>query len=187
MKKTFFLAIAAAIGLSSCESSPDKTKSENISVEENLKNIEETTAEKGSAGSGIATARVGDQEIKVEGVCGAVTSMGSTSIVINDKNQASNAFTISFQGTELPAATKTYTVGGENEKDDEVKISFLNFKDNNMSSWDSKKGAGTITLEVNGSDIKCTFNDISLEPAQMYNKAPLDKTAKLSGQFSLTR
>lgn len=189
MKKLLSIALLGTILFGACESSNTDNKDANTTIAENAKVIAETTAEKGNAGSGVATAKVGDQEVKIEGVCGAVTSMGSLSIAINDKDKGSNSMIISFAGTELPTATKTFKVIGysENKKDDEVSISFVNFKDNGMNNWDSKDDAGTITIEVNGNELKCSFADITLHPSEMYNKAPLDKPAKLAGQFSLKK
>jgi hypothetical protein len=187
MKNLLFLCIILSMCFFSCESQTKKTDA-NTTIEENNKEIVNTTAEKGSAGSGNALLKVGDNNLDITGVCGAVTSMGSTSIVIKDSKNEAKIFTVNFNGTELPATTTTYKIVKSGDiKTDEVTVSVTDAKNAGMDIWESDDQSGSIKIEVSGNNISATFSGIKLQPNAVYNKAPMDKPAVAEGKFSMTR
>lgn len=105
-------------------------------------------------------------------------------IVVADANKAQNIFTLNLDGG-LPAKTTTYTIVDDAVGSEKASMSFVQFPDGKMIDWESGDINATVTLTVEGNKITCSFKDILLEPAIMYNPDELNHQGGCSGSFTL--
>ena len=61
-----------------------KTDDINTTIEQNMDEIKSSTAEQGKAGNGKISLICNGKTYEINGVCGAVTSMGSLTIAVPD-------------------------------------------------------------------------------------------------------
>lgn len=105
-------------------------------------------------------------------------------IVVADANKSQNVFTLNLDGG-LPTSTKTYTIVDDAVGTEKASMSFVQFPEGKMIDWESGDITATVTLTVEGNKITCSFKDIPLEPAIMYNPDELNHQGTCSGSFTL--
>lgn len=141
-------------------------------------------------GVGKITLKCGSQTMTVEGKCGGDTTSGDMIVAVQDKTVASRVFTISFNGKDYPQAGKTYTVKksdfmSEGKKPaTDIYVGFSEVTQKNQMDWSSDDASGTMQFQVNGNEIKCSFNNIKLQPSAMYNKGELNNVGTASGEMT---
>ena len=142
-------------------------------------------------GYGKVTLKCGAQVFTVDGRCGGVTNTGEMIIAVQDKTTPAKVFTISFNTPDYPQNGKVYTVKksdfmDEGKKpDSDIYAAFTEMTQKTQMNWSSDDQSGTMTFQVNGNEIRCTFKDLKLQPSIVYNKADLNQLAIASGEITL--
>ena len=125
---------------------------------------------------------------EINGVCGAVTSMGTLTIAVPDDSFPAKLFSISFKNDKLPDATSTYKINkySIDDKDaNNVTVSYADMRSTSTMIWESDDNTGKLDFVVNGNEIKCNFSNLTLQPSMMYNKGELNATATISGELTI--
>ena len=142
-------------------------------------------------GYGKVTLKCGAQVFTVDGKCGGITNTGEMIIAVQDKTTPAKVFTISFNTIDYPQNGKIYTVKksdfmSEGKKpDSDIYAAFTEMTQKTQMDWSSDDQSGTMTFQVNGNEIKCTFRDLKLQPSMVYNKADLNQMGTVSGEITL--
>lgn len=148
---------------------------------------EDTTTTPGNnnpqQGKGTITLVCNGQTFITSGNCNY--SSAGEAIVIADSNNNANAVTLNIEGG-LPTATKTYTLVDVVSGTENLSMSFTRFPSSGtMYDWETKDGAGTMTMTVEGNKITCTFNNVPMDGNDFYNSADLTGEGLCSGSFTL--
>ncbi|MBK8352733.1 MAG: hypothetical protein IPL21_14015 [Saprospirales bacterium] len=186
MKKLILLLFTCNIFFIACK--PNKTDSTETTIEQNMDEIKSSTAEQGKAGKGKVTLKCNGKTFEINGVCGAVTSMGTLTIAIPDDSFPAKLFSISFKNDKLPDATSTYKITKYSIDDKDathVTIGYTDMRSTSTMIWESDDNTGKLDFVVNGNEIKCAFSNLTLQPSMMYNKGELDATATISGELTI--
>ncbi len=134
-------------------------------------------------GTGDVTLVCNSQTFTIAGNCN-YSSPGSA-IVIADANNNANVVTLNIDGG-LPTATKTYTMVDMVSGSDNLSMSFTRFPSSGtMNDWETKDGAGILTMTVEGNKITCTFSNIPMDGSDIYNPEALMGEGLCSGSFTL--
>lgn len=152
--------------------------------------IKETTYTQGKEGRGKITLSCAGNTLEINGVCGAVSSMGTVSIAVPDDKSPAKTFTISFKTDKLPSVSRTYDMVKsryDDEIPDHIVVSFTDFSNGATNTWESGDATGKLKFDVEGNTIKCTFSNLKLYPNEFYNKGDLNNTATVSGELTLYR
>jgi hypothetical protein len=186
MKKIIILFVAINLVLVSCK--PKKTDDINTTIEQNMDDIKSSTAEQGQAGKGKITLLCNGKTFEINGVCGAVTTMGSIIIAVPDDSFPAKTFTISFTTDKLPETSATYNIVQSvyDDKDaSHVSIGFTDMRSTSTMIWEGDNKTGKLDFAVNGNEIKCNFENLTLQPSAMYNKGELNAPAIISGELTI--
>ena len=186
MKKLIVIFIAINLVLVSCKQK--KTDDINTTIEQNMDEIKSSTAEQGKAGKGKITLVCNGKTFEINGVCGAVTSMGSLTVAVPDDSIPAKTFTINFTTDKLPDATSTYKITKYNVDDKDashVTVGYSDMRSTSTMIWESDDNTGKLDFVVNGNEIKCNFSNLTLQPSMMYNKGELNATATVSGELTI--
>jgi hypothetical protein len=95
MKKIITLIFACNLLFIACKSNKTDS-SETTTIQQNMDEIKSSTAEQGKAGKGKITLQCNGKTFEINGVCGAVTSMGTLTIAVPDDSFPAKTFTINF-------------------------------------------------------------------------------------------
>jgi len=187
MKKIITLIFAGSILFTACKSNKSDS-AETTTVEQNMDEIKSSTAEQGKAGKGNITLLCNGNTYKINGVCGAVKSMGTLTIAVPDDSIPAKLFSINFNTDKLPEATSSYNIVKSNSEDKDanhVMVSYVDMRGQLQMIWESDDKSGKLDFTVNGNEIKCTFSDITLQPSEFYNKEAQNKPATISGELTI--
>ena len=185
-KKLITLIFVCSVLFVACKS--NKTDSTETTIEQNMDEIKSSTAEQGKAGKGKITLVCNGKTFEINGVCGAVTSMGSLTVTVPDDSIPAKLFSISFKNYKLPDATSTYKINkySIDDKDaNNVTVSYADMRSTSTMIWESDDNTGKLDFVVNGNEIKCNFSNLTLQPSMMYNKGELNATATVSGELTI--
>lgn len=184
--KSYLIIFASILFFTACKS--NKTDSTETTIEQNMDEIKSSTAEQGKAGKGKITLLCNGKTYEINGVCGAVTSMGSLTIAVPDDSIPAKAFTINFTNENLPAATSSYKIV-ESVIDDKdashISIGFSDMRTAQPMTWGSDSKSGSLDFAVNGNEIKCSFSNLTLQPNSFFNKGELNNPATVSGELTI--
>jgi len=186
MKKLIVIFIAINLALVSCKQK--KTDDINTTIEQNMDEIKSSTAEQGKAGNGKISLICNGKTYEINGVCGAVTSMGSLTIAVPDDSFPAKVFTINFANNELPSTTSSYNIVQSvyDDKDaTHVSLSYADMRSTSTMIWESDSKTGKLDFIANGNEIKCNFENLALQPSLMYNKGELNAPATISGELTI--
>lgn len=186
MKKTFAILFASILFFVACKSKTDNSST--TSIQENMDEIKSTTATQGNAGRGKITLECNGKTYEINGICGAVNSMGSLTIAVPDDSFPSKTFTINFTNDKMPESTSSYTVVEsvyEDKDANHISIGYNDMRKDNPMLWESDNKTGKLDFVVNGNEIKCTFSNLKLQPSMMYNKGDVDAPATISGELTI--
>lgn len=184
--KLITLIFACNLLFIACKS--NKTDSVETAIEQNMDEIKSSTAEQGKAGKGKITLVCNGKTFEINGVCGAVTSMGSLTVAVPDDSIPAKTFTINFTTDKLPDATSTYKITKYNVDDKDashVTVGYSDMRSTSTMIWESDDNTGKLDFVVNGNEIKCNFSNLTLQPSMMYNKGELNATATVSGELTI--
>jgi hypothetical protein len=185
MKKLIVIFIAINLVLVSCKSNKTDS-SETTTIQQNMDEIKSSTAEQGKAGKGKITLQCNGKTFEINGVCGAVTSMGTLTIAVPDDSFPAKTFTINFTTEKMPSATSSYTIVKSNFDDKDashVSISYADMRSTSTMIWESDDKTGKLDFVVNGNEIKCSFSNLTLQASEFYNKGELNAKAMISGDL----
>ncbi len=186
MKKIITLIFACNLLFIACKS--NKTDRSETTIEQNMDEIKSSTAEQGKAGKGKISLQCNGKTFEINGVCGAVTSMGTLTITVPDDSFPAKAFMINFTNDKMPSATSSYSIVQSNidDKDDShVSLSYADMRSTSTMIWESDNKTGKLDFVVNGNEIKCSFSNLTLQPNMMYNKGELNSNATISGELTI--
>jgi hypothetical protein len=178
------LLFACNILFVACKS--NKTDSAATTIEQNMDEIKSSTAEQGKAGKGKIILQCNGKTYEINGVCGAVTSMGSLTIAVPDDSFPAKTFMINFTTDKLPETSSSYSIVKSNIDDKDashVSLSYADMRSTSTMIWESDDKTGKLDFTVNGNEIKCSFSNLTLQPSMMYNKGELNTAATLSGEL----
>ncbi|HQV77991.1 MAG TPA: hypothetical protein PLJ42_04700 [Chitinophagales bacterium] len=184
MKKLLSYIFACSILFTACKN--NKTDSTETTIQQNMDEIKSSTAEQGKAGKGKIALQCNGKTYEINGVCGAVTSMGTLTIAVPDDSFPAKVFTINFTNDKMPEATSSYSIVGSvyDDKDaTHVSIGYTDMRQANPMIWESDNKTGKLDFTVNGNEIKCSFSNLSLQPNTMYNKGEVAAMATVSGDL----
>lgn len=166
-------------------------KEETISANEVVADIKKNTEITAKEGTGKIILHCNGKEIKAEGVCGGVTTMGTLIIAVKDKTNPAKVFTISFNTADFPLDAKEYLIKSKDytadkNPENEVSVGFMEVLPNNkMNVWETQPTSGKLVFSVKGNEIKCQMKDIKLQPSIVYNADDLQGEGIVSGEFTL--
>ena len=166
-------------------------KDNTVNVDKIVTDIKENTTVEANEGSGKIILNCNGTQIIAEGIAGAVTSMGELMIAIKDKTNPTKVFTINFNNEQFPENGKVYQIKPKDYTSDknpanEVSVGLMEGLPNNkMNIWETKANSGTLQFTVKGNEIKCTLENIKLDPSPVYNADDLNKEGILSGQLTI--
>jgi len=186
MKKLILLLIACNIIFVACKS--NKTDSVATTIEQNMDEIKSSTATQGKVGKGKITLQCNGKTYEINGVCGAVSSMGTLTIAVPDDSFPAKTFTIGFKANKLPDVTSTFTIVKSNIDDKDanhVVVSYTDMRTTLPMIWESNDETGKLDFTVNGDEIKCSFSNLTLQPNEFYNKEEQNKHAEISGELTI--
>lgn len=186
MKKISILFVACTLIFVACKS--NKTDSSVTTIEQNMEEIKSSTSEQGKAGTGKITLLCNGKTYEINGVCGAVTSMGSLSIAVPDDSFPAKTFMINFTTDKLPESTSSYTIVKsvyEDKNTNHVSVSYSDMRTALPMNWESDEKSGKLNFAVNGNEIKCSFSNLTLQPSLIYNKGDQDGSATVSGELTI--
>jgi hypothetical protein len=185
MKKIITLIFACNLLFIACKSNKTDS-SETTTIQQNMDEIKSSTAEQGKAGKGKITLQCNGKTFEINGVCGAVTSMGTLTIAVPDDSFPAKTFTINFTTEKMPSATSSYTIVKSNFDDKDashVSISYADMRSTSTMIWESDDKTGKLDFVVNGNEIKCSFSNLTLQASEFYNKGELNAKAMISGDL----
>ncbi len=185
MKRIIILFFACSLLMIACKS---KTENTSTTIQENMDEIKSSTAEQGKAGKGKITLQCNRKTYEINGVCGAVTSMGSLTIAVPDDSFPAKLFSISFTNDKMPETSASYTIVGsvyDDKNAAHVSIGYTDMRQENPMIWESDSKTGKLDFAVNGNEIKCSFSNLTLQPNTMYNKGELAAPATISGELTI--
>jgi hypothetical protein len=165
----------------------NKTDNTATTIQQNMDEIKSSTAVVAKEGRGKITLICNGKTYQINGVCGAVTSMGSLTIAVPDDSFPAKTFTINFTNEKLPEASTSYTIVNSVNDDKNathVSISYLDLRQTNPMIWESDSKTGKLDFIVNGNEIKCSFSNLILQPSMMYNKGEVAAPATISGELT---
>ncbi len=179
MKKLiqFSTAILLSISITACGDNKQE-ESTDSTTENNTADIENATQQ----GKGSVTLVCSGQTFVTAGNCNY--SSPASAIVIADSTDNKNVVTLNIEGG-LPSASKTYKLVDVVSGTENLSMSFTRFPDKSMNDWETKDGAGTLTMTVEGNKITCTFSNIPMVGSEIYNAEGLKGAATCSGSFTL--
>lgn len=186
MKKILTYIFACSLLFVACKSK--KTDTSQTTVEQNMDEIKSSTAEQGKAGKGKISLQCNGKTYEINGVCGAVKSMGSLTIAVPDDSFPAKIFTISFKNDKLPETTSTYITKQYNIDDKDVshiQIGYTDMRTALPMIWENDDNTGKLDFVVNGNEIKCSFSNLPLQPNMMYNKGEQNAEATISGELTI--
>ena len=175
MKKIITFILGCSILFTGCKS--NKTDGFEATIEQHMDEIKSSTAEQGQAGKGKITLICNGKTFEINGVCGAVTSMGSLTIAVPDDSFPAKTFTINFTTDKLPDATSTYKITkySIDDKDaNHVTVSYTDMRSTSTMIWESDDKTGKLDFAVNDNEIKCSFSNLTLQASEFYNKGDLN-------------
>lgn len=125
------------------------------------------------------------QLFQLNGPCGWATSMGVNYIGANHAANNLKVFEATFNLTELPSQTTTYTLVDNQFDEDPTHIwmTLTEIMGSSYVEWTSHDASGTLTLVVDGNHVTANLNGITLEAGS--NAAPYNASGVLSGTLSL--
>ncbi|HUM53426.1 MAG TPA: hypothetical protein PK431_16505 [Chitinophagales bacterium] len=185
MKKIFFLLFVCNLIFIACK---PKTDSSTNTIEQNMDEIKSSTAEQGKAGKGKVALICNGKTFEINGVCGAVTSMGSLTIAVPDDSFPVKTFTINFTNDKMPSVTSSYTIVKSNIDDKDashISLSYADMRSSSTMIWESDNKTGNLDFTIIGNEIKCSFSNLTLQPNDFYNKGELNAKATISGELTL--
>jgi hypothetical protein len=185
MKKIFFLLFACNLIFIACK---PKTDSSTSTIQENMDEIKSSTAEQGKAGKGKISLVCNGKTFEINGVCGAVSSMGSLTIAVPDDSFPAKTFTINFTTDKLPETSSSFSIVQSvyDDKDaSHISLGYTDMRSTSTMNWESDNKTGKLDFVVNGNEIKCNFENLALQPSAMYNKGELNATATISGELTM--
>ncbi len=184
--KSIIIIFACILFFVACKSKIDPTST--TSVQENMDEIKSTTATQGNAGLGKITLECNGKAYEINGICGAVNSMGTLTIAISDDSFPAKTFTINFTNDKMPEITSSYTIV-ESVYDDKdtnhVSIGYNDMRQAKPMIWEGDNKTGKLNFVVNGNEIKCSFSNLKLQPSVMYNKDDVAAPATISGELTI--
>ena len=186
MKKIITIIFVSSILFTACKS--NKTDSAATTIEQNMDEIKSSTAEQGKAGKGKITLQCNGKTYEINGVCGAVTSMGSLTIAVPDDSFPAKTFMINFTNDKMPSTTSSYTIikSKLDDKDaNHVTLSYADMRSTSTMIWESDDKTGKLDFVVNGNEIKCSFSNLTLQASEFYNKGELNAKATISGDLTI--
>lgn len=181
-KKTIIIFYITCFLFLSCNNS----KSKSTTVEDVIQKAKETTAVVAKEGRGNISLQCSGKTYEINGVCGALTSMGSVSIVVKDDSTKLKVFTIDFSTDQLPTSSSSYKIiKNADDKDAHyVSIGYNDMRQPQMI-WESDNATGKLDFTVNGDEIKCSFSNLKLQANEFFNKGELNNPAIVSGELTL--
>lgn len=186
MKKLWSYIFVCSVFFTACKT--NKPDSSETTIEQNIDEIKSSTTEQGKAGKGKITLNCIDKTYEINGVCGAVSSMGTLTIAVTDDSIPAKSFTINFNTDKLPENSSSYTIVKYNVEDKNatnISLSYADMRSTDQMLWESNNKTGKLYFVVNGNEIKCTFSKLTLQPSMMYNKGGLDAPATVSGELTI--
>lgn len=186
MKNLWSLIFACSVLFTACKT--NKADSSETTIEQNMDEIKASTAEQGKAGKGKITLQCNGKNYEINGVCGAVSSMGTLIIAIPDDSIPAKTFTINFTTDKLPDVSSSYTITKYNIDDKDaahISLSYSDMRSTGQMNWESDDKTGKLDFMVNGNEIKCTFSNLTLQPSKMYNKGEQDAPATITGELTI--
>lgn len=183
--KAYTLLLSFVLLAVSCNSNPPPTKD---IIQDQLDEIKETTHTQGKEGRGKITMSCAGKTFEINGVCGAVVSMGTLTVAVPDDKAPTKTFTISFKTDKLPSASRSYDMVKsrfDDENPDHVVVSYSDFSHGATNTWESDDATGKLKFDVNGNTIRCTFSNLKLLPNEFFNKGDLNNTATVSGELTI--
>ena len=186
MKKIVSYIFACSVLFTACKS--NKTDSSETTIEQNMDEIKSSTAEQGKAGKGKITLVCNGKTFEINGVCGAVTSMGTLTIAVPDDSFPAKVFTINFKNDKLPETTSSFVIKKYNIDDKDanhVTVSYSDMRSTSTMIWESDDKTGKLDFAVSGNEIKCSFSNLTLQPSEFYNKGELNAKATISGELTI--
>jgi hypothetical protein len=185
-QQLIILLFACNILFVACKS--NKTDSTETTIQQNMDEIKSSTAEQGKAGKGKITLQCNGKTYEINGVCGAVTSMGSLTVAVPDDSFPAKTFTINFTTDKLPETTSSYKITKYNVDDKDashVTVGYADMRSTATMIWESDDNTGKLDFEVNGNEIKCSFSNLIVQPSDFYNKGELNAKATVSGELTI--
>lgn len=184
--KSIIIIFASILFFIACKSKTDTTAT--TSVQENMDEIKSTTATQGKEGRGKITLQCNGNTYEINGICGAVNSMGTLTIAVPDDSFPAKTFTINFTTDKMPEATTSYTIVGSVYDDKDVNHVSIGYNDMRQAKpmiWEGDNKTGKLDFVVNGNEIKCSFTNLKLQPSMMYNKDDVAAPATISGDLTI--
>lgn len=184
MKYLIYIFCIISISFAACKNKTNESKTADDVIQE----AHETTAVIAKEGRGKISLQYGGKTMEINGVCGAITTMGSVKVAVRDDSVPAKIFTVSFATEKLPDVTTTYTILGSTydvKGTNAVSIGFADFSDAVKASWDSDKETGKLDFVVNGNEIKCTFSNLPLQPNTLINNDAFEVPATVSGELTI--
>ncbi|MBL7720279.1 MAG: hypothetical protein JNL72_15690, partial [Flavipsychrobacter sp.] len=151
MKKIIILCALALSGISATSCGDDKQPGTAPGTPSPANNQQ---------GKGTITLVCNGQTFVTSGNCN-YSSIGSAIVIADSANNA-NAVTLNMEGG-LPTATQTYNLMDNASGNGHISMSFTRFPAGKMYDWETKDGAGSIVLTVEGNKITCTFNNVPMD------------------------
>ena len=184
MKNLIYIFCTISILFTACKNKTNESKTtENV-----IQEAHETTAVIAKEGRGKISLQYGSKTMEINGVCGAITTMGSIMIAVRDDSVPAQIFTISFATEKLPDVTTTYTILGSTydvKGTNAVSMGYTDMGSAQKVCWSSDNKTGKLDFVVNGNEIKCTFSNLILQPNTLFNKDELDAPASVSGELTI--
>jgi hypothetical protein len=184
MKNLIYIFCTISILFTACKNNTSESKT----AEDVIQEAHETTAVIAKEGRGKISLQYGSKTMEINGVCGAITTMGSIMIAVRDDSVPAKAFTINFSSEELPSTTSSYNIVNSVSDDKnalEVSLSFVNMSSNVKSSWYGNNKTGKLEFKVNGNEVTCTFSNLTVQPDMLFNKGEFDTPATISGELTI--
>ena len=173
----FSTAVLFSISLTACGDGKQEDSAA-TTTESTTANTDNSTQQ----GKGSVTLVCNGQTFVTAGNCNY--SSPASAIVIADSADNRNAVTLNIEGG-LPGASKTYKLVDVVSGTENLSMSFTRFPDKAMNDWETKDGAGTLAMSVEGNKITCTFSNIPMVGSEIYNADGLKGAATCSGSFTL--
>lgn len=186
MKKILSYIFVFSVLFTACKPKTDTSAAD--AIQENMDEIKSSTATQGTAGRGKISLQCNGKTYEINGVCGAVTSMGSLTIAVPDDSFPAKLFSINFTNDKMPETTSSYTIVKSvyDDKDaNHVSIGYTDMRQAKPMIWESDNKTGKLDFIVNGNEIKCSFSNLQLQPNTMYNKGEVAAPATISGELTI--
>lgn len=178
--------LASILFLVACKSKTDN--SSNSTIQENMDEIKSSTSTQGKVGRGKISVECNGKTYEINGICGAVNSMGTLTIAVPDDSFPAKTFTINFTNDKMPETTASYTIVSSvyDDKDaSHVSIGYNDMRQEKSMIWEGDDKTGKLDFVVNGNEIKCSFSNLKLQPSVIYNKDDVAAPATASGELTI--